>query len=39
MAEIKQAHSDLAVRRTVVEEASLNDIFLKVVKNTTRNDE
>ncbi len=32
MAAVKQAHSDLAVRRTVVEEASLNDIFLKIVK-------
>jgi len=33
LSEIKQAHSDLAVRRTVVVEPSLNDIFLKIVKS------
>lgn len=32
LSDIKQAHGDLAVRRYVVVEPSLNDIFLKVVK-------
>jgi ABC-2 type transport system ATP-binding protein len=36
LSDVKQAHSDLAVRRYVVVEPSLNDIFLKVVKESGR---